>query len=134
MKTKLIILFLLIFTFLSNIGLSARDVIKNKNAEIENIQILMEIYEIQNTYSDSENVKVTIYYYPLTKQARIIYIIDYDLFDYSDAVVSLKRCLEDFTKKIGCYHYKRYRDDEEQNFKLNNKKYTRIISFVNFYE
>ena len=133
MKTKLSILFLLIFTFLT-MELSAKDVIKNKNAKVENIQILMEVYEIKNTYSDSENVKVTIYYYPLTKQARIIYDIDYELFDYSDAIVSLKRCLEDFTKKIGCYHYKRYRPDEERYFKLNDKKYTRIISFVNFYE
>ena len=102
--------------------------------EKASIETFMKTYEIQNTYSDHDTVKVTIYYYPITKQARVIYVDDSSMFDYSDAVVSLKRCLEEFTKQIGCYHYKRYRDDEEQNFKFNNKKYTRIISFVNFSE
>jgi hypothetical protein len=114
--------------------LSSEEVITNKEAKIESIQTFMEVYKMQNTYSEHSTVKVTIYYYPLTKQARIIYDDDFELFDYLDAVVSLKRCLEEFTKQIGYYHYDRYRDDEERNFKFNNKKYTRIISFINFSE
>ena len=111
--------------------LFGEEVTTNEKASIETF---MKTYEIQNTYSDHDTVKVTIYYYTVTKQARVIYVDETSMFDYLDAVVSLKYCLEDFTKQIGCYHYKRYRDDEEQNFKFNNKKYTRIISFVNFSE
>lgn len=128
MKRKLLILLTML---LSLFTLSGEEVTTNEKTSIETF---MKIYEIQNTYSDHDTVKVTIYYYTVTKQARVIYVDETSMFDYSDAVVSLKYCLEDFTKQIGCYHYKRYRDDEEQNFKFNNKKYTRIISFVNFSE
>jgi hypothetical protein len=130
MKRKLLIL--LITLLMPLFTLSSEEAITNKEAKIESIQTFMEVYKIQNTHSEHKTVRVTIYYYPLTKQARIIYDDDFEVFDYSDAIVSLKRCLEEFTKQIGCYHYKRYRDDEEQNFKFNNKKYTRIISFVIF--
>jgi len=123
MKRKLLILLTMLLPLFTLYG---EKVTTNEKASIETF---MRTYEIQNTYSDHDTVKVTIYYYPITKQARVIYVDD-----YSDAVVSLKYCLEDFTKQIGCYHYKRYRGDEEQNFKYNNKKYTRIISFVNFSE
>ena len=34
----------------------------------------------------------------------------------------------------GYKHYNHYRGDEERNFKFKNKKYTRIVSFVNFSE
>lgn len=129
MKRKLVIL--LITLLLPLFTLYGEEVTTNEKALIETF---MKTYEIQNTYSDHDTVKVTIYYYTVTKQARVIYVDESSMFDYSDAVVSLKRCLEEFTKQIGCYHYKRYRDDEEQNFKYNDKKYTRIISFVNFSE
>ena len=132
MKRKILIL--LIICLIPLFTLSGEEVITNKEAKTESIQTFMEVYKMQNTYSEHSTVKVTIYYYPLTKQARIIYDDDFELFDYLDAVVSLKRCLEEFTKQIGCYHYDRYRDDEERNFKFNNKKYTRIISFINFSE
>ena len=131
MKRKLL---LLIICLLPLFTLSSEEVITNKEAKIESMQTFMETYKVKNTYSEHDTVKVIIYYYPLTKQARILYEDEFELFDYSDAVVSLKRCLEEFTKQIGCYHYCRYRDDEEHSFKRNNKKYTRIISFVNFYE
>jgi hypothetical protein len=130
MKRKLLIL--LITLLMPLFTLSSEEVITNEEAKIETIQTFMEVYKMQNTYSEHSTVKVTIYYYPLTKQARIIYDDDFEAFDYADAIVSLKRCLEEFTKQIGCYHYERYRDDEERNFKFNNKKYTRIISFVIF--
>ena len=132
MKIKLLIL--LITLLMPLFTLSSEEVITNEEAKIESIQTFMEVYKIQNTHSEHKTVRVTIYYYPLTKQARIIYDDDFEVFDYSDAIVSLKRCLEDFTKQIGYYHYERYRADEERNFKFNNKKYTRIISFVNFSE
>lgn len=132
MKRKLLIL--LIICLLPLFTLSSEEVITNKEAKIESTQTSIEVHKIQNTYSEHDTVKVTIYYYPLTKQARIIYEDEFEIFDYSDAVVSLKRCLEEFTKQIGCYHYCRYRDDEEHSFKRNNKKYTRVISYVNFYE
>ena len=132
MKRKLLIL--LIIWLIPLFTLSSEEVITNKEAKIESMQTFMETYKVKNTYSEHDTVKVIIYYYPLTKQARIIYEDEFEVFDYSDAVVSLKRCLEEFTKQIGCYHYCRYRDDEEHSFKRNNKKYTRIISFVNFYE
>ena len=128
MKRKLLILLTMLLPLFTLYG---EEVTTNEKASIETF---MKTYEIQNTYSDHDTVKVTIYYYTVTKQARVIYVDETSMFDYSDAVVSLKYCLEDFTKQIGCYHYKRYRDDEEQNFKFNNKKYTRIISFVNFSE
>ena len=128
-KYFLFTLFFIIFSFAS---LNCQETITNKEAKVESMQTFMEVYKIQNTHSEHNTVKVTIYYYPLTKQARIIYDDDFEVFDYLDAVVSLKCCLEDFTKQIGCYHYERYRDDEERNFKFNNKKYTRIISFINF--
>lgn len=132
MKRKSLIL--LIAWLLPLFTLSGGELITNKEAKIESTQTSIEVYKIQNTYSEHDTVKVTIYYYPLTKQARIIYEDYFEVFDYSDAIVSLKRCLEEFTKQIGCYHYERYRDDEERNFKFNNKKYTRITSFVNFYK
>lgn len=132
MKRKLLIL--LIICLIPLFILSSEEVITNKEAKIESMQTFMETHKVKNTYSEHDTVKVIIYYYPLTKQARIIYEDEFEVFDYSDAVVSLKRCLEEFTKQIGCYHYYRYRDDEEHSFKRNNKKYTRIISFVNFYE
>ena len=132
MKRKLLIL--LIICLLPLFTLSSEEVITNKEAKIESMQTFMETYKVKNTYSEHDTVKVIIYYYPLTKQARIIYEDEFEVFDYLDAVVSLKRCLEEFTKQIGCYHYCRYRDNEEHSFKRNNKKYTRIISFVNFYE
>lgn len=132
MKRKSLIL--LIAWLLPLFTLSGGELITNKEAKIESTQTSIEVYKIQNTYSEHDTVKITIYYYPLTKQARIIYEDYFEVFDYSDAIVSLKRCLEEFTKQIGCYHYERYRDDEERNFKFNNKKYTRITSFVNFYK
>ena len=132
MRRKL--LMLLIVCLLPLFTLSSEEVITNKEVKISSLQTFMEIYKIKNTYSEHDTVKITIYYYPFVKQARIIYDDDFEVFDYSDAVVSLKRCLEEFTKQIGYYHYERYRDDEERSFKFNNKKYTRIISFVNFYE
>ena len=132
MKRKSLIL--LIAWLLPLFTLSGGELITNKEAKIESTQTSIEVYKIQNTYSEHDTVKVTIYYYPLTKQARIIYEDYFEVFDYSDAIVSLKRCLEEFTKQIGYYHYERYRDDEERNFKFNNKKYTRITSFVNFYK
>ena len=132
MKRKSLIL--LIAWLLPLFTLSGGELITNKEAKIESTQTSIEVYKIQNTYSEHDTVKITIYYYSLTKQARIIYEDYFEVFDYSDAIVSLKRCLEEFTKQIGCYHYERYRDDEERNFKFNNKKYTRITSFVNFYK
>ena len=132
MKRKSLIL--LIAWLLPLFTLSGGELITNKEAKIESTQTSIEVYKIQNTYSEHDTVKITIYYYPLTKQARIIYEDYFEVFDYSDAIVSLKRWLEEFTKQIGCYHYERYRDDEERNFKFNNKKYTRITSFVNFYK
>ena len=128
MKRKLLIL--LITCLLPLLTLSSEELITNKEAKIESIQTFMETYKVKNTYSKHDTVKVIIYYYPLTKQARIIYDDEFETFDYSDAAVSLKCCLEEFTKQIG---YKHYRDDDERNFKFKNKKYTRIISFVNFY-
>ena len=89
-----------------------------------------EIYKINDTHSELKNTTVTIYFYPVYKQVRIVYETDYDLFTEDDAVVSLKRCLEDFTIRAGYYHYTRYRDDEEHSFKRNGKKYTRLISYV----
>lgn len=118
-------------------ALSGEEVIINKEAKIESTQTSIEVYKIQNTYSEHDTVKVTIYYYPLTKQARIVYDDNYEVFDYLDATVSLKFCLEEFTKQIGYKHYNHYnhyRSDEERNFKFKNKKYTRIVSFVNFSE
>lgn len=132
MKRKLLIL--LIMWLLPLFTSSSEEVIINKEAKIESTQTSIEVYKIQNTYSEHDTVKVTIYYYPLTKQARIVYDDNYEVFDYLDATVSLKFCLEEFTKQIGYKYYKHYRDDEEQNFKFKNKKYTRIVSFVNFSE
>ena len=132
MKRKLLIL--LIIWLLPLFALSGEEVITNKEAKIESTQTSIEVYNIQNTYSEHDTVKVTIYYYPLTKQARIVYDDNYEVFDYLDAAVSLKSCLEEFTKQIGYKHYKHYRSDEERNFKFKNKKYTRIVSFVNFSE
>ena len=133
MKRKLLIL-LIVLLLLPLFTSSGEEVITNKEAKIESTQTSIEVYKIQNTYSEHDTVKITIYYYPFVKQARIIYDDDFEVFDYSDAVVSLKRCLEEFTKQIGYYHYERYRDDEERSFKFYNKTYTRIISFINFYE
>ena len=132
MKRKLLIL--LIMWLLPLFVLSGEEVIINKEAKIESTQTSIEVYKIQNTYSEHDTVKVTIYYYPLTKQARIVYDDNYEVFDYLDATVSLKFCLEEFTKQIGYKHYKHYRGDEERNFKFKNKKCTRIVSFVNFSE
>ena len=132
MKRKLLIL--LIAWLLPLFTLSGEEVITNKEAKIESTQTSIEVYKIQNTYSEHDTVKVTIYYYPLTKQARIVYDDNYEVFDYLDAAVSLKSCLEEFTKQIGYKHYKHCRGDEERNFKFKNKKYTRIVSFVNFSE
>lgn len=117
MKRKLLIL--LITLLLPLCTLYGEEVTANEKATIETF---IKVYEIQNTYSEHDTVKITIHYFPITKQARVFYVDDSNMFDYSDAVVSLKRCLEEFTKQIGCYHYKRYRDDEEQNFKFDNKK------------
>lgn len=128
MKRKLLLLITLLLPLCTLYG---EEVTANEKATIETF---IKVYEIQNTYSEHDTVKITIHYFPITKQARVFYVDESSMFDYSDAVVSLKRCLEEFTKQIGCYHYKRYRDDEEQNFKFNNKKYTRIISYVNFSE
>ena len=132
MKRKLLIL--LIIWLLPLFVLSGEEVIINKEAKIESTQTSIEVYKIKNTYSEHDTVKVTIYYYPLTKQARIVYDDNYEVFDSLDATVSLKFCLEEFTKEIGYIHYKHYRGDEERNFKFKNKKYTRIVSFVNFSE
>ena len=132
MKRKLLIL--LIILLIPLFASFSEEVITNKEAEIESIQTFMETYKVKNTYSEHDTVKVIIYYYPLTKQARIIYEDEFEVFDYSDAVVSLKRCLEEFTKQIGCYHYGRYRDDEEHSFKRNNKNYTRVTSYVNLWK
>ena len=131
MKRKLLIL--LITMLLSLFTLHSEEVINNEEDKIESLQTSIEVYKIQNTYSEHDTVKVIIYYYPLTKQARIVYDDEFEAFDYSDAAVSLKCCLEEFAKQIGYKHYKHYRDDDERNFKFKNKKYTRIISFVNFY-
>lgn len=128
MKRKLLILLTMLLPLFTLYG---EEVTTNEKATIETF---IKVYEIQNTYSEHDTVKITIHYFPITKQARVFYVDESSMFDYSDAVVSLKRCLEEFTKQIGCYHYKRYRDDEEQNFKFANKKYTRIISYVNFSE
>ena len=132
MKRKSLIL--LIAWLLPLFTLSGGELITNKEAKIESTQTSIEVYKIQNTYSEHDTVKVTIYYYPLTKQARIVYDDNYEVFDYLDATVSLKSCLEEFTKQIGYKHYSHYRGDEERNFKFKNKKYTRIVSFVNFSE
>ena len=132
MKRKL--LMLLIVCLIPLFTLASEEVIANKEIETESIQTYMEAHEIKITYSEHDTVKITIYYYPLTKQARIIYEDYFEAFDYSDAVVSLKRCLEEFTKQIGCYHYGRYRDDEEHSFKRNNKNYTRVTSYVNLWK
>lgn len=132
MKRKLLIL--LITLLISLFTLHSEEVINNEEAKIESTQTSIEVYKIQNTYSEHDTVKVTIYYYPLTKQARIVYDDNYEVFDYLDATVSLKFCLEEFTKQIGYKHYNHYRGDEERNFKFKNKKYTRIVSFVNFSE
>ena len=125
MKRKLLILLITLLISLFTLH--------SEEEKIESLQTSIEVYKIQNTYSEHDTVKVIIYYYPLTKQARIIYDDEFEVFDYSDAAVSLKCCLEEFTKQIGYKHYKHYRDDDERNFKFKNKKYTRIISFVNFY-
>ena len=132
MKRKLLIL--LITLLISLFTLHSEEVINNEEDKIESLQTSIEVYKIQNTYSEHDTVKVTIYYYPLTKQARIVYEDEFEIFDYSDAVVSLKYCLEEFTKQIGCYHYGRYRDDEEHSFKRNNKNYTRVTSYVNLWK
>ena len=132
MKRKLLIL--LITMLLSLFILHSEEAINNEEDKIESLQTSMEVYKVQNTYSERDTVKVTIYYYPLTKQARIIYDDEFEVFDYSDAVVSLKRCLEEFTKQIGCYHYGRYRDDEEHSSKRNHKNYTRVTSYVNLWK
>ena len=129
MKRKLLIL--LITLLLPLCTLYGKEATTNEKTTIETF---IKVYEIQNTYSEHDTVKITIHYFPITKHARVFYVDESSMFDYSDAVVSLKRCLEEFTKQIGCYHYKRYHDDEEQNFKFDNKKYTRIISYVNFSE
>ena len=125
MKRKLLILLITLLISLFTLH--------SEEEKIESLKTYIEVYKIQNTYSEHDTVKVIIYYYPLTKQARIIYDDEFEVFDYSDAAVSLKCCLEEFTKQIGYKHYKHYRDDDERNFKFKNKKYTRIISFVNFY-
>ena len=132
MKRKILIL--LIIWLIPLFTLSSEEVITNEEAKIESAKTLIEMYKVKNTYSEHNTVKVIIYYYPLTKQARIVYEDEFEIFDYSDAVVSLKYCLEEFTKQIGCYHYGRYRDDEEHSFKRNNKNYTRVISYVNLWK
>ena len=119
MKRKLLIL--LITLLISLFTLHSEEVINNEEEKIESLQTSIEVYKIQNTYSEHDTVKVIIYYYPLTKQARIIYDDEFEVFDYSDAAVSLKCCLEEFTKQIGYKHYKHYRDDDERNFKFKNK-------------
>lgn len=132
MKRKVLIL--LIIWLIPLFILSSEEVITNEEAKIESIQTSIEVYKIQNTYSENKDVKVIIYYYPLFKQLRIVYESPYDSYNYADAVVSLKYCLEDFTIKSGYYHYGRYRDDEEHSFKRNNKNYTRVTSYVNLWK
>ena len=105
MKRKLLIL--LIVLLLPLFTSSGEEVITNKEAKIESTQTSIEVYKLQNTYSEHDTVKVTIYYYyPLTKKARIVYDDNYEVFDYLDAAVSLKSCLEEFTKQIGYKHYR----------------------------
>ena len=134
MKKYLLFGFIFTFVLLAVFSIDNSKEIKNSEALTDNVKTLIETYKVEDTHSEHKTASVTIHYYPLTKQARIVYTDNFDVFDYDDAIVSLKRCLEDFTKKINCYHYTRYRDDEERNFKINNKKYTRVISYVIFSE
>ena len=97
------------------------------------------MYKIQNTYSEHDTVKVTIYYYPLTKQARIVYDDNYEVFDYLDATVSLKFCLEEFTKQIDYKHYNIINiivvmKNETLNLKIKNiqELYLLLIFLNNF--
>ena len=92
MKRNLIMI--LIICLIPLFILTGEEVITNKEIKTESVQTFTEAHEIKNTYSEHDTVKVTIYYYPLTKQARIIYEDYFEVFDYSDAIVSLKRCLE----------------------------------------
>ena len=88
MKRKILIL--LIIWLIPLFTLSSEEVITNEEAKIESAKTLIEMYKVKNTYSEHNTVKVIIYYYPLTKQARIVYEDEFEIFDYSDAVVSLK--------------------------------------------
>ena len=129
---KKIFIFILIFIItLSSLIASGTDNPKNpEEYAIEEDQLGFEIYKIEKTYSEIKDTNVTVFFYPVYKQVRIVYETDYDLFTTDDAVVSLKRCLEDFTVRAGYYHYSRYKPDEEHSFKRNGKKYTRVISYV----
>ena len=122
------LLFLLceIFTFSSNIS-------KNKrNDEFDKYELEFEFYKIENTHSELKDASVVIYYYPFYKQIRAVYEIETDLYNYEDALISLKYCIEDFSNKNGFYHYFRYRPDDKHSFKRDGKNYTRVISYVFF--
>lgn len=140
MKNKSLLLLILVTFFISiNLLFSQtnNDVeITNKNAKIESTQTLIEVYQIDSDeiYSDSNTDKMIIYYYPVTKQARVIYDELYETYNYLDAFVALNKTLKSFTKKIKCYHFERSRNDEVHYCKLNDKDYVRIIAFINFYE
>lgn len=140
MKNKSFLLLILVTFFISiNLLFSQtnNDVeISNKTAKIESTQTFVEVYRFDSDeiYSASKTDKMVIYYYPLTKQARIVYDELYENYNYLDTFVALNNTIKSFTKKIECYYFERYRNDEERYFKLDNKNYVRIIAFVNFYE
>ena len=60
MKRKLLIL--LITLLISLFTLHSEEVINNEEEKIESLQTSIEMYKIQNTYSEHDTVKVIIYY------------------------------------------------------------------------
>lgn len=95
----------------------------------------LKVYDLTETYSANKSTTVTVFYYPFYNEARIVYSCDYETFDDSDAVVSLKRCLEYVTKEFGYYHYIRTRPDSISYHKsTDGKKYASVTSYILFKE
>lgn len=107
--------------------------ITDSNSVEDKEYVETETIEVKDVHSDVKGVTVIIKYNKTYKEARITYTCDYDTYDKSDAVTSLRDCLGDFIKTQGCYHYIRLYPDEEKFHKINDRKVAQITSYVRIY-
>ena len=85
-------------------------------------------FDVKNTHSSINTVKVTIRYEKVFHQIRIIYQCDYKLYDGFDAYTSTRDCLIDFMNEHNYKHYQDIKIPEESHRKIELNGKTKYVS------
>lgn len=136
---QIYILFGLLITFSSCIYSQNMNIGENKFEPLSTFSVdkYLEVEEtIIKTIDDNLEIKsgeIKILYYPVYKEARIIFKCTFDTYKEDVALCTIRNTLIDFTIKKGFYHYTRLEDDvvkfnkDENGITLAN--YTTRVKF-----